>query len=232
MKGFYMKRIVLTFAAGLLSLLCLFSCGKSNDDAVQGGDMNVSVENVADDIADDTTEAADTASEKDDTVNEVKEETENTSADISKENGVASGESSGEPEMPENNTGNTTDNQMAENGEMEAAENQEQTQSADYTMVWVSSEAALDGEKLDSEADGKMEMQLALFGDGEYIMAAYLDGEMLENYPQQDKYELSGNTLKLASGWQGEINDGKMELSYSDGESAVSFYCTLAASGE
>lgn len=227
-----MKRLVLIFAAGLLSLLCLFSCGKNNDSTVQNEDVNTSVENTSDDTADDTTEATGTASEQGDTVNEDKEEKENTSADTSKENEAASEESSIVPEIPESKTENTTDNQTAENSEAEAAENQEQTQSDDYTAVWVSSEAVLDGEKIDAETDGKMEMQLALFSDGEYIMAAYFDGEMLENYPQQDKYELSGNILKLASGWQGEINGEKMELSYSNGESTVSFYCTLASSGE
>lgn len=225
-----MKRIVLTFAVILLSVLCLFSCGKDKGDAVQSGDVNASAEEVAGDTAADTAAATDTASDKNGDMSADEEEKENTSADTSKENGISSDESSSELEMPKSNTGNTTDNQTAENGETEAAENREQ--STDYTMVWVSSEAALDGEKLDSETDGRMEMQLALFSDGEYIMAAYFNGEMLENYPQQDKYELSGNALKLASGWQGVINDGTMELSYSDGESSVSFYCTLAASGE
>ncbi len=214
-----MKRIFIIMTAVLLFTVCLFSCGDKDNE--NGSESEIGVESK-NDTAEDTEEAVETEETKktdkkeeatvDDAESEVGEK-----ADASSENA---------PKATENEKSDTDNKQPEENAETVFEENSD---TALCTAVWISSQASLDDVRLDPETDGMMEMQLALFDDGEYIMAVYVDGEMLENYPQQDKYTLENGLLELASGWSGEINGDRMDLSYSDGTNTVTFHCTFAA---
>ena len=221
-----MKRILLSVLTVILSLLCLFSCGKDKDGIQENGGESASVESGVENTAQDT----DTSASDGGDVSTENEMNENTSKKPEENDADVSAESSVETVNPETSPESKTEDKKEDETGNQTAENK--TDEATCTAVWVSTQAFLDGELLNPETDGKMEMQLALFADGEYIMAAYFDGEMLENYPQQAKYILANGHLSLESGWSGNINGDKLDLEYSDGESTVAFRCSLAASGE
>ncbi len=90
--------------------------------------------------------------------------------------------------------------------------------------IWESTSATVNEVPVDF-SENPMSMYLALFEDGIFQMSVSVGETVLENYPQEGSYTFENGIYTLATGWTGNVAEEKMELSYSDGETTLTFHC-------
>jgi|GEM_PF-3189243 len=69
----------------------------------------------------------------------------------------------------------------------------------------------------DYESVAKMELTCEFTEDGRYVIHYYTNGKEGEKYPQEGTYTMDGDKIVLSDGGTGDIVNGDLILTYSDG---------------